>query len=120
LRFLRDLFLFFGSCIWDQQLSEDGSLIKGVEVEYGELRLEGLISVEAIDSVVFFGSEENGDLDTLAFEPAGKGMTIVVNRIERVAEGTGSRNECEGECESFPDKGCECRLGLAGEETVVL
>jgi len=120
LRFLRDFFLFFGSCIWGQQLSENGSLIKGVEVEYGELRLEGLISVEAIDSVVSLGSEENRYLDFLAFEPADESTTTVVSRIERIAEGAGSRNECEGECGSFPDKGSEDRLGLAGEETVVL
>jgi hypothetical protein len=102
------------------QLSEDGSLIKGVEVEYGEFGLEGLIGGEAIDTIVFFGSEENSDLDFLAFDPADEGATIVVSRIERVAEGTGSGNECEGESAGFPYKGCKCRLGLDGKEPVVL
>jgi hypothetical protein len=88
-------------------------LIKGVEVEYGEFGLEGLIGGEAIDLIVFFGSEENRDLDFLALNSADEGMAIVVNGIERVAEGAGSGNEGEGESEGFPDKGCKCRLGLA-------
>jgi len=95
-------------------------LVKGVEVEYGEFGLEGLIRVEAIDSVVSLDSEENRYLDFLAYEPADESTATVVSRIERIAEGAGSGNECEGECGSFPDKGCECRLGLAGEETVIL
>ncbi len=88
-------------------------MIKGVEVEYGEFGLEGLIGGETIDSIVFFGSEENGDLDFLALNSADEGAAIVVSRIERVAESSGSGNECEGESEGFPSKGCECRLGLA-------
>ena len=82
-------------------------------VRVGGFGLEGLIGGEAIDSIVFFGSEENRDLGFLALNSVDEGMAIVVNGIERVAEGVGSGNEGEGESEGFSDKGCKRRFGLA-------